>query len=94
MIYKSVFISEKRYATILLNFINKNRVKKSNYKFDIYQDEKNNYFLTHQYDMPQFKLITKDIRIRLILNKENELNIFYSSSARKKISQNFDIIIQ
>lgn len=92
MIYKSVFISKKRYQTILINFLNKNRVKKSNYKFDIYQDDQNNFILCHQYNMPQFKCLTKDTKVQIVINKQNRLNILYATSSRQKISQEFNII--
>ena len=91
MIYKAVYIDSERYKTILRNFLNVTRTKKSNYKFNIY--EKNNeYYLSHQFDLPNdFKLVTENTIIRVILNKD-KLNILYATSARKKISQEFNLI--
>ena len=91
MIYKAVYIDSERYKTILRNFLNVTRTKKSNYKFNIY--EKNNeYYLSHQFDLSNdFKLVTEKTIIRVILNKD-KLNILYATSARKKISQEFDLI--
>lgn len=91
MNYKAVFIEKERYNTILKNFFNIERSKKSNYKFNIYQKE-NDYFLSHQVQLPkEYNLLTEDTKVRIILNK-NKLNILYATKARKKINQEFDLI--
>jgi hypothetical protein len=91
MNFSAVYIESNRYNTILSNFMNVTRSKKSNYKFDILK-KNNEYFLAHQVNLPKdYKIISKDLSIRVILNY-NELYIFYSTANRKKISQKFDLI--
>ena len=91
MNFSAVYINSSRYNTILSNFMNVTRSKKSNYKFDILKKD-NEYFLAHQVNLPKdYEIISKDLSVRVILNF-NELNITFTTANRKKISQKFDLI--